>query len=124
MNRDIVQHSFTIANPRQTRMLIHAMQAEIQLLRYWMLQTLRHYKMWQTEMPVTGFGAQNIVDISQTVPRLIDKAYREYRRKQDLLRNLMRKREYFSNREIHFYRIENHFGAGVAAIFANDNNPN
>ncbi|TAH32672.1 MAG: hypothetical protein EYC62_08010 [Alphaproteobacteria bacterium] len=112
---------FVPANPRQTKMLICAMRAEIQLLRYWMLQTLRHYRMWQAEMPVAGFGAKNIVDISEAIPRLIAKAYREYRRKQSLLQNLLKKQNYFNDREIQYYRIENHFGAGVAAMFANDN---
>ncbi|TAH32675.1 MAG: hypothetical protein EYC62_08025 [Alphaproteobacteria bacterium] len=117
------QQNKTNANTKgKSQNLAEAMEAEIRLLRYWMLQTLQNYKSWRAEMNNDGaLPAKKIANMQSKVQGLINQSLREYRRKQSLLQNLLKKQNYFNDREIQYYRIENHFGAGVAAMFANDN---
>ncbi len=109
---------------RDSKSLAQAMESEIRLLRYWVLQTLQNYKSWrQSQAANSDLSARKIANMQGEVKNIIGKSLREYRRKQSLLQNLVAKQPYFSAQEIQYYRIENHFGAGVAAMFANDNSP-
>ncbi len=114
--------SFRLTQNNDAKSLKQAMESEIRLLRYWVLQTLKNYKSWRNEMIAHGeLPVKKIANMRNQVTGIVAKTMSEYRRKQSLLKNLAQKESYFNDREIQYYRIENHFGAAMAAMFANDN---
>ena len=98
-------------NNHRARQLIRAVESEIQLLRYWMLQTLHNYRAWQREVAATSAHHAATRD---SVTRLIAKALGEYRRKQQIHRDLCLEYPYLSMDDIVSYQSINHFGAVIA----------
>lgn len=97
------------SNLHQGRLLLRALESEIQLLRYWMLQSLQNYRAWRR---MAG-AAQNADYASQTrndVKSLIIRAKSEYRRKQQIHRDLCLEYPYLSPQDIVNYQSINRYG--------------
>jgi len=104
-------HGGVKTNARNAKLFMRAVESEIQLLRYWMLQTLHNYRAWQREVAATSAHHAATRD---SVTRLIAKALGEYRRKQQIHRDLCLEYPYLSMDDIVSYQSINHYGSLIA----------
>ena len=104
-------HDGVKTNARNAKLFMRAVESEIQLLRYWMLQTLHNYRAWQREVGRTSAAHAATRD---SVARLIAKSMREYRRKQQIHRDLCLEYPYLSMDDVVGYQSINHYGNVIA----------
>lgn len=105
-------------NRHHSRQLLRALESETQLLRYWMLQTLYNYRAWRRNMTLTpAYAAQTRKDIQ----KLIKRSWAEYRRKQQIQRDICSEYPYLSVDDVRDYQSINHFHDVMENIAGNDN---
>ena len=105
----------------QAQQLASAIDAEIRLMRYWMLSAIANFKELRHACNANRHSSKiAIAEIGRDLHGLVTRSMREYTRKQELLGNLEIEFPYLTAADLNFYHLANHYGPAIAQKFAND----